>query len=57
MKILWSGVEKRFDGKRVMQPTDLCIKSGCFTTLLSSHEGKGSICRLKKAEAPPKVRQ
>lgn len=47
MKIQLSGVKKSFDGKQVIQPTDLCIKSGCFTTLLGpSGCGKTTLLRM-----------
>lgn len=47
MKIQLSCVEKSFDGKQVILPTDLCIKSGCFTTLLGpSGCGKTTLLRM-----------
>lgn len=47
MEIRLNGIEKRFDGRQVIQPTDLIIESGGFTTLLGpSGCGKTTLLRM-----------
>lgn len=47
MRVELSGITKSFDGKQVIQPTDLLIESGSFTTLLGpSGCGKTTILRM-----------
>lgn len=47
MEIQLNCVKKSFDGKQVIQPTNLCVKSGCFTTLLGpSGCGKTTLLRM-----------
>ena len=47
MEILLRNITKNFDGKQVIQPTDLTVDSGSFTTLLGpSGCGKTTLLRM-----------